>query len=317
MNGQANMADGIVRVEDLTHRYTERVALDGVSFEVFAGEVFGLLGPNGGGKSTLFRILSTQLAPSVGAARVFGFDVARQPSEVRRRIGVVFQSQSVDGKLTVEENLRHQGHLYGLRGASLKARIEEMLARFGLAERARERVEKLSGGLRRRVEISKAMLHRPALLLLDEPTTGLDIGARHDLWDYLLSLRAGGDVTIMLTTHTMEEAERCERILLLDEGKAIALDTPTALKAEIGGDVVTAQAREPATLQEKIHARFGGSPTVVGQTVRIERERGHEFITQLIEAFPGEIDAVTLSKPTLEDVFIQRTGHQFVEQPRQ
>lgn len=311
------MADAIVRVEDLTHRYNERVALDRVSFDVFSGEVFGLLGPNGGGKSTLFRILSTQLAATSGEARIFGFDVARAGYEVRRRIGVVFQSQSVDGKLTVAENLRHQGHLYGMRGASLKARIDEMLAQFGLAERAVDRAEKLSGGLRRRVEIAKAMLHRPLLLLLDEPTTGLDIGARHDLWKYLQNLRAYEGVTIMLTTHTMEEAESCERVLLLDEGKAIALETPAALKAQIGGDVVTAQAREPVKLQAKIHARFGGAPTVVGDTVRIERERGHEFITELIEAFPGEIDAVTLSKPTLEDVFIQRTGHQFVEQPRQ
>jgi ABC-2 type transport system ATP-binding protein len=307
------MAEGIVRVEDLTHRYGERTALDRVSFEVSAGEIFGLLGPNGGGKTTLFRILSTQLVPSSGTTRVFGFDVARESREVRRRIGVVFQSQSVDGKLTVAENLRHQGHLYGLGGASLNARIAEMLARFGLKDRARERAEKLSGGLRRRVEISKAMLHRPLLLLLDEPTTGLDIGARHDLWDYLESLRASEGVTVMLTTHTMEEAESCERILLLDEGKTLALDTPEALKAEIGGHVVAAQTNDPVRLQEKIRARFGGSPAVVGDTVRIERERGHEFITELIEAFPGEIDAVTLSKPTLEDVFIQRTGHQFVE----
>ena len=311
------MTDSVVRVEDLTHCYGERTALDRVSFDVRAGEIFGLLGPNGGGKTTLFRILSTQLPPSAGTARVFGFDVAREAREVRRRLGVVFQSQSVDGKLTVAENLRHQGHLYGLRGSTLRARIEEMLARFGLVERAGERAEKLSGGLRRRVEIAKAMLHRPALLLLDEPTTGLDIGARHDLWNYLESLREAEGVTIMLTTHTMEEADSCGRILLLDQGKMIALDTPASLKAEIGGDVVAAQTSDPAGLQERIRARFGGTPAVVGETVRIERERGHEFITELIEAFPGEIDAVTLSKPTLEDVFIQRTGHQFVEQPRQ
>jgi ABC-2 type transport system ATP-binding protein len=162
------------------------------------------------------------------------------------------------------------------------------------------------------------MLHRPALLLLDEPTTGLDIGARHDLWTYLESLRREAEgVTIMLTTHTMEEAESCTRICLMDEGKIIALDAPAALKAEIGGDVVSAQTREPARLQTKIRERFGGEPSVVGDTVRIERSRGHEFITELIEAFPGEIDAVTLSKPTLEDVFIQRTGHQFAEQPLQ
>ena len=309
------MVERVVEVADLTHRYGARVALDRLRFDVLAGEIFGLLGPNGGGKTTLFRILSTQLYPTRGAARVFGFDVAHEASQVRRRIGVVFQSPSVDGKLTVEENLRHQGHLYGLRGQSLRVRLEEMLARFGLAERARERVDKLSGGLRRRVEIAKAMLHRPSLLLLDEPTTGLDVNARHDLREYLQGLRASEDVTIIWTTHTMEEAEGCDRICLLDKGKVIALDTPAALKAEIGGDVVKAQAREPETLRAKIRERFGDQATVVGDTVRIERARGHEFITELIEAFPGEIDAVTISKPMLEDVFIHRTGHQFAERP--
>lgn len=304
-----------VEVEELTQRYKERVALAQISFEVRRGEIFGLLGPNGGGKTTLFRILSTQLVPTSGRARVFGFDVSQEPREVRRRIGVVFQSQSVDGKLTVAENLRHQGHLYGLRGRGLKARLEEMLARLGLTGRAAERAEKLSGGLRRRVEIAKAMLHRPALLLLDEPTTGLDIGVRHDLWSYLEALRATDGVTIMLTTHTMKEAEACDRICLIDRGSIIALDTPQRLKAEIGGDVVTATTRAPEKLQELIRERFGGEPKVMGEAVRIERERGHEFITELIEAFPGEVEAVTLSKPTLEDVFIERTGHQFVEHP--
>ena len=189
-----------------------------------------------------------------------------------------------------------------------------MLAQFGLDDRARERVEKLSGGLRRRVEIAKAMLHRPALLLLDEPTTGLDPGARRELWAYLQGLRQAEGVTILLTTHLMEEAEDCERICLLDQGKIIALNSPAALKAEIGGDVVAAQTPDPLRLQAQILERFGGNPLVVGDTVRIERARGHEFITELIEAFPGEINAITLSKPTLEDVFIQRTGHRFVEQ---
>jgi len=308
------MREKIVEVENLTHRYGSRVALAGVDFDVRAGEIFGLLGPNGGGKTTLFRILSTQLAPVGGAARIFGFDVTARERDVRSRIGIVFQSQSVDGKLTVSENLRHQGHLYGLKGAELKRRIDEMLERFGLEARASERVEKLSGGLRRRVEIAKAMLHRPALLLLDEPTTGLDIGARIDLWRYLLKLREADGTSVMLTTHTLEEAENCDRILILDEGKIIALDTPARLKAEIGGDVVTAQTREPQLLQEQIRERFGGEAVVVADTVRTERERGHEFITELIEAFPGQIDSVTLSKPTLEDVFIHRTGHQFMDE---
>ena len=308
------MSERIIEVEQLTYQYGSRVALDGVSFDVIAGESFGFLGPNGGRKTTLFRILSTQLAPASGKVHVFGFDIAREPQQVRRRIGVVFQSQSLDGKLTVTENLRHQGHLFGLRGPALQQRIKEMLAQFGLEDRVRERVEKLSGGLRRRVEIAKAMLHRPALLLLDEPTTGLDPGARRELWAYLQGLRQAEGVTILLTTHLMEEAEDCERICLLDQGKIIALNSPAALKAEIGGDVVAAQTPDPLRLQAQILERFGGNPLVVGDTVRIERARGHEFITELIEAFPGEINAITLSKPTLEDVFIQRTGHRFVEQ---
>jgi ABC-2 type transport system ATP-binding protein len=307
------MPEPVIEVDKLTHRYKDRVALSGVEFSVGAGEMFGLLGPNGGGKTTLFRILSTQIVPTEGTARVFGFDVNADAREVRRRIGVVFQSQSVDGKLTVAENLRHQGHLYGLGGRALKNRIEGMLEQFGLASRAGDRAEKLSGGLRRRVEIAKAMLHRPSLLLLDEPTTGLDIGVRHELWVYLEHLRKAEGVTIMLTTHTMEEAESCDRVCILDEGNIIALDSPASLKALIGGDVISAEAREPQALRAKIRERFGVEATVVGAFVRLERGRGHEFITELIEAFPGEIESVTLSRPTLEDVFIQRTGHRFVE----
>ena len=303
----------VIEVENITQRYGDLVALRDVSFHVEAGEVFGLLGPNGGGKTTLFRILSTELLPAVGAARVFGFDVAKQSNEVRRRIGIVLQSPSVDGKLTVAENLCHQGHLYGLGGEALRARIAEMLERFSLEDRAVARAETLSGGLRRRVEIAKAMLHRPSLLLLDEPSTGLDTGARRELWEFLKKLRDDDGVTIVWTTHILEEAESCSRVAILDSGRLVALDTPAALKAEIGGDVVSAETRDAAGLSERIRERFGGVPQVVGNSVRIERERGHEFITELVEAFPGEIDAVTLARPTLEDVFIHRTGHRFAD----
>ncbi len=307
------MTNKVVEVESLTRRYGERVALDQVSFAVEAGEIFGLLGPNGGGKTTLFRILSTEILPSAGAARVCGFDVARQASAVRQRIGVVLQNQSVDGKLSVAENLRHQGHLYGLRGGALRERVAEALSRFNLEERAGERADKLSGGLRRRVEIAKATLHRPAVLLLDEPSTGLDANARRDLHAYLRGLRETEGVTIIWTTHILEEAENCDRLAILDEGHLVALDTPDALKAEIGGDVVSAETRDPETLRARISQRFGNKPLVVGNTVRVERERGHEFITELVEAFPGEIDAVTMARPTLEDVFIHRTGHRFAD----
>jgi ABC-2 type transport system ATP-binding protein len=304
----------IIEIEALSHRYGAREALRGISFAVGAGEVFGLLGPNGGGKTTTFKILSTLLKPTGGRARVGGIDVAADPAAVRRQIGVVFQAASVDLKLTVAENLRHQGHLYGLRGAALRARAGEVLGRLGLAERSGELVDRLSGGLRRRVELAKAFLHRPPVLLLDEPSTGLDPGARRELWDYLASLRARDGVTIVLTTHIMEEAEGCDRLGILDQGRLVALDSPAALKAQIGGDVITAQTREPEQLRRKIQDRFGAEAAVVGDTVRVERERGHEFIAALVEAFPRQITSITLGQPTLEDVFIRRTGHRFSDE---
>ena len=188
-----------IEVNELGHRYGDRVALDGISFDVRPAEIFGLLGPNGSGKTTLFRILSTLMVPSSGGALIAGFDPAKQPNQVRRRIGVVAQAQSVDVKLTARENLMHQGHLYGLSGARLKQRIAEMLERVALADRADDLVETFSGGMQRRVELAKGLMHRPAILLLDEPTTGLDPGARRDLWLYLDSLRAQEGVTVLVT----------------------------------------------------------------------------------------------------------------------
>ncbi len=301
----------VIRVEGLTHRYGDRVALDGVSFAVRPAELFGLLGPNGSGKTTLFRILSTLMIPSGGRALILDCDAARDPNGLRRRIGVVFQAQSIDLKLSAQENLRHQGHLYGLSGAALTARIGEMLARVGLADRARERAETFSGGMQRRLELAKGLLHHPSVLLLDEPTTGLDPGARRDLWQYLAILRDQEHVTIVVTTHLMEEAERCDRLAILNEGKLVALGTPAELKREIGGDVILLDARDPESLAQRIAARFGVQPAVLEGKVRLEREQGHRFVTDVVEAFPGEIEAISVSKPTLEDVFIHRTGHRF------
>jgi ABC-2 type transport system ATP-binding protein len=307
----------VISVQNILHRYDGRTALDDVSFDVRPAELFGLLGPNGSGKTTLFRILSTLMLPTAGRALIMGFDAAKDPSGLRRQIGVVFQAQSVDEKLTAYENLWHQGHLYGLRGSALQQRILEILGRVGLADRAQELVETFSGGMARRVELAKGLLHHPSVLLLDEPTTGLDPGARHDLWQYLQILRDEERVSVIVTTHLMEEAERCDRLAILNEGKLVALGTPTELKHEIGGDVVLLDATNDAeSLAQRISTRFHVDATVLNDNarrnqVRIEMENGHRFITGVVEAFPGEIQAVSVSKPTLEDVFIHRTGHRF------
>ncbi len=232
-------------------------------------------------------------------------------------MGVVFQSPSLDKKLTVSENLWHQGHLYNLRGQSLQSRIDDLLGRFGLTERAGDLVETLSGGLRRRAELAKGLLHKPELLLLDEPSTGLDPGVRRELAEYLEQLRDQDGVTIVLTTHLMEEADRCDRIAILDRGKLVALDAPEALKQQIGGDVIAIETKEPDRLGEQIRARFATEVSIVNRTVRLERQRGHEFVPELVRAFPREIDAVSVGKPTLEDVFIRLTGHRFEEAPSQ
>jgi ABC-2 type transport system ATP-binding protein len=304
-------AEPLISVQQLRHAYDGRAALNGVSFEVYPAEIFGLLGPNGSGKTTMFRILSTLMLPSAGHASIMGHDAATDPAGVRRHIGVVFQAQSVDGKLSAEENLRHIGHLYGLRGAALKQRANEMLRRVGLAERAKDRVETFSGGMQRRLELAKGLLHRPSVLLLDEPTTGLDPGARRDLWQYLQTLRDQERVTIIVTTHLMEEAERCDRLAILSHGNLVALGTPAELKQEIGGDVILLDTSTPEALATRIGARFAVATTVLDNQVRIEREAGHRFVPEVVEAFPGEITAISVSKPTLEDVFIRRTGHRF------
>jgi len=301
-----------ISLESLVHRYGDRTALNGISFDVRPAELFGLLGPNGSGKTTLFRILSTLMLPTAGRATIMGCDAAQEPARLRRQIGVVFQAPSIDVKLTAYENLWHQGHLYGLRGAPLKRRIQEILSRVGLADRAQELVETFSGGMQRRIELAKGLLHHPGVLLLDEPTTGLDPGARRDLWQYLQTLRDEENVSVLVTTHLIEEAGRCDRLAILNEGNLVALGTPAELKSEIGGDVILLDAAHDAELlAERIRARFHVDATVLENQVRIERHGAHRFVTEVVEAFPGEIEAISVSKPALEDVFIRRTGHKF------
>ncbi len=305
------MRSEAIRVERLRHAYGARVALDDVSFTVARGELFALLGPNGGGKTTLFKILSTLMPASSGSASVFGDVLDQAPGAVRRHLGVVFQHPSLDDKLTVLENLTCHGHLYGLHGTRLRQRSAAVLQRLGLADRASERVAALSGGLQRRTELAKALLHEPPVLLLDEPSTGLDPGARRDFMQYLRELREREDVTIVLTTHYMEEAERCDRVAILHQGKLVDTGSPSELKNRVGGDVVVVQAQQPEVLRGKIRERFGCDATLVDGMLRIERPRGHEFVRDVVDAFPADVMLVTYGKPTLEDVFIHLTGHRF------
>jgi ABC-2 type transport system ATP-binding protein len=309
---------GVVNIRSLSFSYpptrsqlSPRVALDGVTFSIGQGEMFCLLGPNGSGKSTLFRLLSTILAPPRAAVEIFGFDLRERPAEVRRTIGIVFQNPSLDKKLTVRENLLHQGHLYNMRGAALAGRITELLSRVRLLDREHDIVEQLSGGMQRRVELAKGLLHRPRLLLLDEPSTGLDPGARIEFDAYLQEIQQTEGVTILLTTHILDEAERADRLAILDQGRLVALGTPAELKEEIGADIITIATADPTGLAEAIRATFGGSPAALDGKVRVERAGGPAFIPELVSAFPGRITAVTYAKPTLEDVFIDKTGHQF------
>lgn len=298
----------MVAAENLTHRYGSRTALDGLTFGVARGEIYGVLGPNGGGKSTLFSILSTLITPASGQVRVDGVSAVEEPAKVRRRIGVVFQNQSLDRKLTVEENLFMQGALYGMRGAALRSRVAESVERAGLKERRKDLVGELSGGLKRRVEIAKAALHQPAVLLMDEPSAGLDPGARRELWNHIEQLREALDTTVLFTTHLLDEAERCDRLLLIHQGRKVAEGSPGELKSRVGGDVVVLEADDAAWLAEELSRRFQRPARTAGSAVRVEIPNGHRFLAEVVEAFPGQIRSVALHKPTLEDVFLDETG---------
>ncbi|MBI4577116.1 MAG: ABC transporter ATP-binding protein [Planctomycetes bacterium] len=306
--GPSNGAGPAVDCLDLTHRYGERLALDAIRFQVRPREVFVLLGPNGGGKSTLFRILSTLLAPTGGTARVFGADVRSKPDAVRRAIGVLFQAPGLDGKLTVRENLMHHGHLWGLRGAALASRMDQVLERLAVRDRAGDRAEDLSGGLRRRVEVAKALLSRPRLLLLDEPSTGLDPIARRDLAALLRRLRDEEGVTVLLTTHLLDEAEASDRLAILDQGRLVALGAPEDLRRQVGGEVVTLRGGEPSAMAREVRERLGVEPRVLDDQVRIECAGGHALAARLVEVLGPRLDSVTVGRPTVEDVFVRATG---------
>lgn len=309
-NAEARPA-AFVDVRDLAFRYGDRKVLDGISFSLGQRRILGLLGPNGSGKTTLFRILCTLFQPHGGKVRLAGLDLETDPAGIRRRMGVVFQTNSLDQELTVGENLVCQGRLHGLRGTRLKTRVEELLERFDLEGRRNSRVRTLSGGMRRRTELAKGLLHQPQILLLDEPTAGLDPHIRQDFWGHLTDLRDSAGITILFTTHLMEEAEVCDRVVILDQGRVVTAGSPVELKERIGGDVIVVHSPDPNGLEARLRGRFQCPVSVVNGAVRMEQRRGHEVIRDLMEEFSDEIQAVSLGKPTLEDVFIRETGREF------
>jgi len=300
-----------VEISRRNFSYRDRRALDDLSFVIERGEIFGLLGPNGSGKTTLFKLLSTLLPLQSGDASILGCDLRADTSALRRRIGVVFQHPSVDRKLTVAENLMHHGHLFGLKREHLRERSAAMLRWLGLSERTNDLAETLSGGLQRRVELAQAFLHQPELVILDEPSTGLDPAARREFLNFVSRLRDDQDVTIVLTTHHMEEAEQCDRLGILHEGRLVALAPPSELKSQVGGDVVVINAKSAETLRHQMQLRMRTQAALVAGSLRIERPRGHEFVRDVVEAFGDQIESITFGKPTLEDVFVHLTGQRF------
>lgn len=297
-----------IQTERLGRRFGPREALSVVTLAVEPGEMFGLLGPNGGGKTTLFRILSTLLAPGSGTARVAGHDVVRAPMEVRRHIGVVFQAPALDPQLTVAENLRCAGRLYGLCGGELEGRLRAAAADLGVGDRMDERVEVLSGGLRRRVEIAKSLLPRPRVLLLDEPSAGLDPAARAALRAVLSRLRREYGVTVLLTTHLLDEAEACDRVAVLHHGKVVADGAPAALRAALGKDVAVLSGPAPEILAARVRELFGWPVAVRDGRVRVDVPAGGDGAARLVGAVSGCAEQIVVGRPTLEDVFLEVTG---------
>jgi ABC-2 type transport system ATP-binding protein len=311
-----------IECRDLGKRFGELAAVEGVSFDVKAGEIFGFLGPNGAGKTTTMRMLSTLLKPSAGSATIAGFDIARQQAAVRQSIGMIFQDPSLDDRLTGLENLKFHAMLYDVPRAVFAERAEELLAMVELEDKVDGRVGTYSGGMRRRLEIARGLLHHPAVLFLDEPTIGLDPQTRRHIWDYLLKLRSQEGVTMFMTTHYMDEAEHCDRIAIIDHGRIVALDTPEALKALVGGDIVSIRTSN----NERASAKLGTLPDIEtragpdGQLI-VETAHGDRFIPAMIAALGAgdgddhvDVRTVSLSHPTLEDVFVKLTGHTIRQQ---
>jgi ABC-2 type transport system ATP-binding protein len=301
----------IIDVVDLCKTFgegkTEVKAVDGVSFSVGAGEIFGFLGPNGAGKSTTIKVLATLLTPTSGRATLAGFDVATQSKQVRQSIGLVFQDQSLDNRLTADENLKFHAMLYDVPRDVFKQRADDVLKMVDLTERRGSRVMTFSGGMKRRLEIARGLLHHPKVLFLDEPTLGLDVQTRNAIWKHVRSLREEVGTTVFMTTHYMDEAEHCDRIAIIDHGKIQAIDTPAELKRAIGGDTVIVSGDD--ALAADIEAKYSVAVRRAGNQVHFQMASGAEFIPKLVGDFGGRIKSVQVKQPSLEDVFLKLTGH--------
>jgi len=302
------VADAVIQAKGLVKRYGELEAVRGIDLEVRAGEIFGFLGPNGAGKSTTISILCTLLRPTEGTARVAGIDVVHDPAGVRQRIGLVFQDPSLDDQLTGRENLEFHAFIYSVPASDRRQRIDEMLALLQLTDRASSQVKTYSGGMKRRLEIARGMLHQPQILFLDEPTLGLDPQTRQTIWTHVKELRDSKGVTIFMTTHYMDEAEYCDRIAVIDRGQIVALGTPDELKAMVGGDVVTITSSQPDAAAREIEAMLGVTPSRENGTLRMEVPDGKAFVPRLVRELKAPVDTVSMRRPSLDDVFLKLTG---------
>ena len=304
------MTQPAVEVEGLVKRFGDFAAVDDVSFAVEPGELFGFLGPNGAGKTTTISILCTLLSPTDGRARVAGFDVAREPAAVRSSIGLVFQEITLDDYLTGAENLRFHAVLYGCPPGQVRDRAAPLLEMVGLTERANQQVRFYSGGMKRRLEIARGLLHAPRVLFLDEPTIGLDPQTRVHIWDYVDTLRERESTTMFLTTHYMDEAERCDRIAIIDQGRIVAIDTPDALKASVGADVVTIETSDDAAAMEQIDRGLHVKGERTSEGLRLHVLDGEAFVPRLFDHVTVGIRNVNIRRPSLDDVFLEYTGRE-------
>ncbi|MBI4187013.1 MAG: ATP-binding cassette domain-containing protein [Chloroflexi bacterium] len=307
------MQDYVIRVENLLKKFGEVVAINDISFNVAPGEVFGFLGPNGAGKTTTINILCTLAKPTSGHATLNGFDVVRQQSQVRQSIGLVFQDPSLDERLSGLQNLRFHAMVYNIPAAVRETRIKEMLTMVELWDKRNSQVRTYSGGMKRRLEIARGLLHYPVVLFLDEPTLGLDPQTRSRIWEYILGLREQRGTTIFLTTHYMDEAEKADRIAVIDYGNLIAIDTPQGLKGMVGKDVISARTDDDDRAAEELRLRYGIEPRHDGDELTFEVTGGDEFLPVFIRELGVKIHSVRLRRPTLDDVFLKLTGREIRE----